>query len=325
MRTVLYTCPFVPAEWIAAHGLRPSRIVPRAKWDAPAVAVRTGMCPYARAFINEACSAAEDQAVIVTTACDQMRRAAELIAQRGRAAVFLMNVPATWQSPLAHRTYRQELDRLGRFLVELGGQARSRERLAGIMEDFETQREALRSARGLLEPGRYSRAIAEFHRSGKLEVAEDGPGDGGGVPLALLGGPLMRDDFEIFDLIRRAGGAIVLDATETGELTLPGRFDRRRLREDPLGEAADAYFGTIPAAFRRPNSELYRWLARLLPERGAAGIILRRYLWCDMWHAEAGRLREWGLLPVLDVQVSEEEDPSGRLEGRIRAFVEMLQ
>jgi len=28
MTTVLYTSPFVPPEWIAAHGLTPQRIVP---------------------------------------------------------------------------------------------------------------------------------------------------------------------------------------------------------------------------------------------------------------------------------------------------------
>ena len=47
MNTIAYSSPFVPAEWIAAHGLRPHRLRLCAG-DGPALAaVARGVCPYA--------------------------------------------------------------------------------------------------------------------------------------------------------------------------------------------------------------------------------------------------------------------------------------
>ena len=53
MRTIAYSCPFVPPEWIAAHGLRPRRIMPRSAGGASFVEVSGGRCAYAQAFIQE--------------------------------------------------------------------------------------------------------------------------------------------------------------------------------------------------------------------------------------------------------------------------------
>ena len=75
----------------------------------------------------------------------------------------------------------------------------------------------------------------------------------GGIPLAILGGPLLETDCEFFDLVERAGGRIVLDATEHGQRTLPRPFDPARVAAEPLEELADAYFDGIPDAFRRPE------------------------------------------------------------------------
>ena len=142
------------------------------------------------------------------------------------------------------------------------------------------------------------------------------------MPIALLGPPLMRDDFDVFDKIEAAGGFVALDATDSGERTVPRPFDRRKLRDEPLLELADAYFGGITHPSRRPDSEFYRWLGRELAERGIRGIILRRYVWCDTWHAELRRLQEWSELPVMDIDVEDGEAP-GR-STRIQAFIEML-
>jgi benzoyl-CoA reductase/2-hydroxyglutaryl-CoA dehydratase subunit BcrC/BadD/HgdB len=255
-----------------------------------------------------------------------MRRAAELIARRGAMPVFLMNVPSTWQTPAAQRLYLSELDRLGAFLVRQGGRQPSDEELAGVMLAYDDARRRLQAARGTLSARQYAEAVMRFHREGPAEFAlppaEPAPG---GVPLAIVGGPLLRMDTTIFEQVEASGGRLVLDATETGERTMPAAFDRRRVPDDPRMELAGAYFGSIPDAFRRPNSELYRWLKRELTGRDVRGIIFRRYVWCDIWHAELGRLRDWTRLPVLDLDVGGEDgDSRGRTAGRIQAFLEML-
>ncbi len=139
----------------------------------------------------------------------------------------------------------------------------------------------------------------------------------------------MEPDYNFFDLIEQAGGRIVLDATEGGERTLPRRFDAARLSSDPLQELSAAYFDAIPDAFRRPDSGLYEWLDRELAVRQVRGIIFRRYVWCDIWHAELHRLKKRYPVPVLEIDAgtlsgSGEAGASSRVQGRIEAFLEML-
>ena len=114
-----------------------------------------------------------------------------------------------------------------------------------------------------------------------------------GIPLAILGGPLWEDDYALYDVVEELGGRVVLDGTEGGQRTLPRAFDPLQMAADPLQELADAYFDAIPDAFRLLNHRLYQWLGRELADRQVRGILLRRYVWCDLWHAEAERLKQW--------------------------------
>ena len=54
MNAVAYCHPFVPPEWIAAHGLRPCWLPCRAG-DEPAVWVRRGVCPVAAVAVGRFC------------------------------------------------------------------------------------------------------------------------------------------------------------------------------------------------------------------------------------------------------------------------------
>jgi len=326
MKTVVYSCPFVPAEWIAAHGMHPRRIVPDAAQNgATLTGPAIGICPYARAFANDVCAETAADAVVLTTVCDQMRRASELIARNCDLPVFLMHVPSTWQTVGAHELYMSELERLGRFLVRLEGRAPAPDDLAEVMRDYGARRWDLRSARGTVSPGRYAELIARFHQDGTVDLADSDSGYlASGVPLALVGGPLMRHHFALFDLVESAGGHVVLDGTSTGERTMPARFDTRQLADAPLVMLADAYFGAIPDAFRRPNSDLYEWLKTEMTERAVRGIILWRHVWCDTWHAEVERMREWAPVPVLAVD-ADEQPIDRQTASRIQSFVEVLR
>lgn len=295
-KTIVYTSPYVPAEWIAAHGLRPWRTVPLPRVDAAVIPRLEGLCPYARAFVNDVAANDEADGIVVTTVCDQMRRVFDLLVRRVNTPAFLLNVPSTWQTVAAQRLYLDELKRLGCFLVRLGGREPAREALARVMLEYDDTREDM------------------------VESAETD-----GMPIAVVGGPLMRRDRILFDIIVECGGRIVLDGTETGQRGRRDAFDRRALAEDPLMELARAYFG-IPDASRRPNSELYKWLKRELAQAGARGIVFHHYVWCDTWHAEFGRLKEWTDLPALKLDSEGQGDTTiVRSQNRIRAFLEMLQ
>ncbi len=292
-KTIAYTCPYVPGEWIAAHGLRPRRLIPLPVEGASVIPRLEGLCPYARAFINDVAASRDVDGVIVTTMCDQMRRVFDLLVRRVDVPAFLLNVPSTWQTVAAQKLYLDELRRLGGFLIRLGGREPAKEDLI---------RAVLDQAQG--------------------EGVQDTPYNGAGVPLAIVGGPLMQRDQVLFDIVRDCGGWIVLDATETGQRGVCGPFDRRRLAEDPLTELAETYF-RIPDAGRRPNSELYQWLQEQLVRAGARGIIFHHYVWCDKWHAEFSRLKEWSKLPTLRLDSEGEgEIEVVRVRNRVRAFLE---
>ena len=326
VKCITYSCPFVPAEWIAAHGFRPSRITPDGMHDE--ILPGAGICPYAQGFINEMTTASDEppDAVIITTTCDQMRHASGIIAKSCTIPIFLMNVPTTWQTPSAHRFYQDELLRLSAFMQTLGAKVPDDKELAEVMIQYESTRNALRSARGQLPPKDYSEAIARFHCEGVFDHDLSGHVTRtSGIPIALVGGPLSLRRFGIFDAVEEAGGCIVLDATTTGERTLPGTFDSRRLRENPLQELVDAYFGTIPDAFRRPNSMLYQWLKTELSARDVRGILFHRYTWCDTWHGEAQRMKEWAPVPLFVIEAESCAPIDGRTKSRIQSFIEVLK
>jgi benzoyl-CoA reductase/2-hydroxyglutaryl-CoA dehydratase subunit BcrC/BadD/HgdB len=267
----------------------------------------------------------------MTTVCDQMRRGAELVGRTSDVPVFLMHVPTSAETPTAYRLYRHELMRLGRFLIHLGGRTPSDAVLADTLDRYGQRRSALLEARGRLSPRRFAELLMTFNRDGPDGVEIPGPLEAETPsrdrkkPVALVGGPLMQHDLELFDVIEKTGGTVTLDATTSGERGLPASFDRRRLGDDPIGELVDAYFGHIPDAFRRPNSGLYRWLKQELAARDVRGIVFRRYLWCDTWHAEAQRMDEWTGLPMLAIDVDGESQVDGRAASRIQAFLETIQ
>lgn len=322
---IVYSCPFVPAEWIRAHGFAPSRVISRI--SGMGISSPNGVCPYTTAFLEAIRRQEGVSGVIFTTACDQMRRAAEAAAAGVDLPVFLMNVPHTWQSAGSYRFYIEELHRLGRYLCEIGGTEASN--LPGIMLDYDQARACIRDSRSILTPRQFSELIADFNRRPDVYVgvnlAEERIERQQGVPVALLGGPLARDSFKIFDIIEKAGGAVVLDATETGERSLPAPFDRRNLQDDPVGTLADAYFGSITDPFRRPNSEFFRWLGNMIESRGIKGLILQHYLWCDNWRAEVKRIADWSGLPMLTLDIGDGGFDIARANTRIEAFFEVLK
>jgi benzoyl-CoA reductase/2-hydroxyglutaryl-CoA dehydratase subunit BcrC/BadD/HgdB len=285
--TVVYACPYVPAEWIAAHGLAPERVVPSvspAGGESASDLPVYGVCPYARAFAADA-AARPATGVIFTTLCDQMRRMSELAPERTSTPVFLLNVPKTWGTPVSRRLYLDELRRLGRFLGRIGGRTPSEEHLARIVDEW-------REKRAGPAPG----------CAGTEDRARR---------VALVGAPASREDDWLVPFVEQSGGRVVLDATETGELGEPAPLDETALRADPLGELARAYLA-IPHPARRPNNAFHSWLKERLSTTRARGVILRRFVWCDTWHVEVQRLRESLSLPLVEIDAGAGPDARSR-------------
>lgn len=330
MIDVVYTCPFVPAEWITAHGLRACRVIPRPNCRSSGLPT-TGVCAYARSFAEHVLDLDSDTAVVFTSRCDQMRRLYDVVAARRNGPTFLLNVPATWRTPgsgclpTAERLYAHELQRLGRFLQQAGGSALDRERLAAEIAPTPPN------------PGTPDTSIR-----GRTQQSD---GEDAYVRLGVTGGPLPSES-SLFEQAAAAGARVVLDATDSGERLIPWQDQVPKPEaalQDPAGELARAYLA-MPSIHQRPNNRVFSWLHKRIIARQVQGLVLHRYMWCDLWHAEVPRITELAGVPVLDLAADAEEDaltagdpvatqnrlaPCGRVgtrnATRIGAFVEMIE
>jgi hypothetical protein len=291
---VFCTSPWVPPEWIKAHGLEPRGVWLARDFACEPLSLAAGVCAFANAAVRLA-ERHSQSGVIFTTHCDQLRRGFDTIAtpptnldapescrrfslspsEGERAGVrgsplsavsgpqpapegrgflsrtFLFNLPVTWQTPVAEKIYCDELRRLSQFLIGLGGHAPTTGGLVEIMAQYSQARHRLLAAASSCPARAYAEAVARFHLDGSVQLPEHGcpqpqrpriaprgdvcerlaasePAAAGDsrapgarfIPLALVGGPLPQSQLPLLDAIEKAGGRVVLNATEAGERSL---------------------------------------------------------------------------------------------------------
>ena len=154
------------------------------------------------------------------------------------------------------------MQRMSDWLVTLGGTPSGpRKNLPAVLREYAAARESVVRRRPLLSARQFAMALADPWLA-VPPAAAPLPGDRPAVRLALVGGPLLADDCELYELIERLGGRVVLDGTEAGERTLPV-LSAARVDADPLGAMIEAYYGRLPDAFRSPE----RSALRLAPAR----------------------------------------------------------
>ncbi len=325
---VLLTSPWIPPEWIAAHGLQPRGACAPGHLKPHGQGLGAGVCAFAQAVLKTA--ERNQRFIIFSTHCDQLRRSFDALGAGLSQRSFLFNLPSTCEAALPEKIFRVELERLGRYLTELGGRPPAETELLRTMEHYAGARKWLLDAAGSCPAEVYSEALAQFHWDGSAQPpapAREAPP--AKVPLALVGGPLPVADREWFRVLEEAGGQVVLDGTEWGERSLlPGAMPEgtssSNRSESALGKLAHRYAATITDVFQRPNSRLYQWLKERLKARRVRGILLWHFVGCDLWRAEASTLRETFRLPVLLVEADECGACANRTAGRIQAFVESI-
>ena len=251
--------------------------------------------------------------------------------------LFLFNLPVTWQTAVAERIFCDELRRLGQFLIGLGGHAPTARDLVEIVDQYSQARRRLLAAAPWCPARAYAEAVARFHLDGTVhlppEAGDRGASSAGSVPLALVGGPLPQTQLPLLDAIERAGGRVVLNATEAGERSLwpgspldparPAVATRTQSDATLLSLLARGWLANCVDVFQRPNTRLYDWLGERLTARKVRGIVLWHYVGCDLWRAEAQPMRAAFGLPVLLLEA--DEAAPQRNTGRLEAFLESLR
>jgi len=282
-------------------------------------------CPYAQCVARTIGGDLDAAGIVIGTTCDQMRRAVEDGAAAAKRPVCIMHVPATWQTGTARSLYRAELERLSQFLMRLGGAAPTQAGLQAAMQSADTGRSRLRVAREGMAPRAFAAALHSFFQTTTVDELPR-TAHMAGVPVAVVGGPLLDAQYCLWDMIEASGGFVALDGTENGERTLPAPFDIRRMADDAVAELVRAYFDTIPDVFRRPDTLLHSWLGDAVAGRGIRGIVWVRHTWCDHWHAAMRRVKEEQGVPLLDLELGDSGFASdARTKSRIQAFLESLR
>jgi benzoyl-CoA reductase/2-hydroxyglutaryl-CoA dehydratase subunit BcrC/BadD/HgdB len=329
---LLLTSPWIPPEWIKAHGLEPRGIwaLPDTATSGQAIAPGAGVCAFADCVTRSA-EDASGPAVVFSSHCDQLRRGYDTVSGRNASRHFLFNLPATWQTQTADTMFRSELERLGRFLESLGGAHPTLARLEQWIALYDQARRALTEAAAVCPARAYAESIAWFHWDGRVQIPAPAQPARDAKPVALVGGPLPRNQWELLEEIERQGGRVVLNATENGERSLASP---RPIQPAPAAQSASAgaewtevalgFARRVVDVYQRPNTRLYDWLAERLSARAARGIILWHYVGCDLWRAEARSLREAFNLPLLALDADETPNGRARNAGRLQAFLETL-
>jgi hypothetical protein len=320
---VFLTSPWIPAEWVRAHGLQPRGIWSAERFRVGSSPLSAGVCEFSEAVVQFSEEAA-DSVVIFSTACDQMRRGCDAAILRNRHRAFLFNLPATWQTAAAGQIFRSELERLGRFLLSIGGHALLPDMLQQELLRSDLIRKRLSEDAPTSSSREFAEALARFHWDGTyappLSRAQEDR-----VPIALVGGPFLAPHWKLLEVIEEAGARVVLNATEFGERSLSPTFEFGATADPPFDVLARGYCDYMVDVFQRPNTRLYAWLERRLISRQVRGIVLWHFTGCDLWRAEAQSMREAFGLPLLMVEPGEESGIAQRLVNRVEAFLEMLK
>jgi hypothetical protein len=322
---VFFASPWIPAEWIKAHGLQPRGIWGAQSFDLGA-ASREGSCAFAAGTLSLAQSR-NDAACVFTTHCDQLRRSFDAAQASSNGRTFLFNLPATWGTAVAPTIYRSELERMSRFLVAAGGTPPDAGELARVMTDYRQKRGLLCRTSAARPAKRIAEAILKFHWDGSVPTTAAPAKAPTGIPLALIGGPLPASRLGLFDLVEELGGHIVLNATEAGERSVWDARPATKVAGDTtalLDMVAQDHLEHCVDVFQRPNTRLYDWLGTHFRVREPRAIILWHFTGCDLWSAEAQSLREAFGLPLLGLEADDATSLTLRDRSRLEAFIESL-
>ena len=317
---VIVGSPWIPLEWVLAHGLRP-RVLE--SFASSPIQIRAGVCAFADSA-ETALAGPQHRAAILTTSCDQLRRTADRLIETSAADIFLFNLPSTWSTDVARDLYASEIYRLGEFLVTIGGETPSEGELATCLRWASDRRQRLRALAGKTNARNLAIAVlnylsAEKHEAPALPVVRMN----GRIPIALAGGALSASKFDLINALETAGACIAINGTSAGERALLPPFGGGI--DKPLASMIAHYWNHWVDVSQRPNTRLHDWFRQRTAETPVKGLVIWQNIGCDLWRAEAPSLASALDLPVLVLENHDGSSLSARERTRIEAFLEILR
>ena len=225
-------------------------------------------------------------------------------------------MPSTWQTAAARQLYLDELRRLGRFLVELGGKSPDRRR-AGAGDA------RLRSCASVPTVAGATVTVARRWRQLPPQRARSARNPAGRSRRPAVGN--RRRVLRPGGTGRRPRGARRHGRRPSGRC--PGRSIRRESRPTRSKNWPTPISTAFPTPFAGPTAGFTSGWAASWPPRHVRGIIFRRYRVVRPLARRVAAIESSGArCRVLEIDVGPDDIAApNRVQGRIEAFLEMLK
>ncbi len=136
-------------------------------------------------------------------------------------------------------------------------------------------------------------------------------------PPGAGGRPDARADLDLYDLLERRRRAHRAGRHRRRRADVAPRLRSRAPSQRSARGIGRRVLPGIPDPFRRPNDPLYAVAGPRDPRRRVQGVVVRRYVWCDLWHAEVPRIQSESRVPVLDLDAVQDDQSDSRGEPRL--------
>jgi benzoyl-CoA reductase/2-hydroxyglutaryl-CoA dehydratase subunit BcrC/BadD/HgdB len=345
---------YVPEEIIYAAGAMPICLVDGGS-SAPAEAalelIPHVSCPFARAQLGERLLKKNPyyemiDMLVAPLTCQHLKKVTDIWVYQGETPVFKLGIPHHYYGNPELDYYTERLRALQGSLEALTGNSITSEKIGHAIELYNRLRELLRKISQLRRASpppisatdfaRLNHAsfyadpafMVDFLESVYQELSQRPPAGVTEAPRLMLVGPnLAKGDYAILELVKAAGGDIVVEEVCEG---IRYYWQNIEDRGDLLLSLARGYLQEkLPCAFMRYASQKrLDSVLKLAEDFNVSGIIWYQLLYCETYDAESyffnQKMGERNI-PTLILESGYDEGGTGPMKIRIDAFIEMVK
>jgi benzoyl-CoA reductase/2-hydroxyglutaryl-CoA dehydratase subunit BcrC/BadD/HgdB len=345
---------YVPEEIIYASGAIPICLIEGGD-PAPVETSLSEMphifCPFARAQVGEKLLKRNPyydmvDMLVAPITCQHLKKVAEIWEYLGGTEIFKLGVPHQYYGDLELEYYIDRLRALKDRLQAFTGNEITNEKLSKAIELYNKMRELMKNISLLRRSSPSPLAAIDFVRlnhasfyadptlmvdileSVYRELKEKTQVTKVDTPRLLLIGPnIGYGDYKVLELVKEAGGEIVIEEVCEG---IRYYWQSIENKGDPLKALARGYLrDRMPCAFMRySEQERLNFALKLIADFNVSGVIWYELLCCETYDSEsfffAQKMAEQNI-PMLILESDYGMADIGQIKTRIEAFVELIK
>ena len=359
-KVVGYFCPHVPEELILAAGMIPLRLAFGGELSASSAGeefLKSSCCPYTRACTGYRLEGKNEyynlvDAICVAQTCENMRHTGEYWQSYFGVPVFNLGLTHTHTAsrsrPQALKYFKEELELLRMRLGKFAGREVRDSDIRKAIGLCNAVRETLRilyeypreyspaiewydvfhimQAGFLLDKGDYLVELKAIERqlSGQPPVTTAD----NGIRLMIAGSLIGIGDNKILDIVRKAGGNIVVDSLCTGSMLVRKNVTIFGIMGSPMDALAERYLYNIPCPCMTDLSKRLGRLIKLARDYRATGLIYYTLKDCDTWRGEYPLIKDYlygeQMVPSLLIESDYSSSDVGAIKTKVEAFLELI-